>query len=137
MRIAAPLVVLLLATVAIRFGLVAQEDTTAAVELVRLTEENWDQYAPEGKEVDAIYGDLVLRNDRLVAVIAQPLASRNANMTVRTIAGALIDLTQREQQSDQLSAFYPGQRQYPFRAWSAAGRRRESARHWRHRPNHR
>lgn len=120
MRIAAPLIVLLLATVAIRFGLVAQEDTTAAVELVRLTEENWDQYAPEGKEVDAIYGDLVLRNDRLVAVIAQPLASRNANMTVRTIAGALIDLTQREQQSDQLSAFYPGQRQYPFRAWSAA-----------------
>ncbi|QDU39468.1 hypothetical protein Mal4_38130 [Maioricimonas rarisocia] len=118
MRIAAPFVVLLLATVAIRFGLVAQESSTPPVELVRLTEENWDQYAPGGKEVDAIYGDLVLRNDRLVAVIAQPLASRNANMTVRTVAGALIDLTQRDTQSDQLSAFYPGQRQYPFRSWN-------------------
>ncbi|MFG0333091.1 MAG: CehA/McbA family metallohydrolase [Maioricimonas sp. JB049] len=118
MRIAAPFVVLLLATVAIRYGLVAEESTSAPVELVRLSEENWDQYVPEGKEVDAIYGDLVLRNDRIVAVIAQPLASRHANMTVRTIAGALIDFTQRETQSDQLSAFYPGQRQYSFRSWN-------------------
>jgi hypothetical protein len=89
------------------------------VEIVRLTAENWSDYAPAGKEVDAIAGDYVLRNGHLTAVIAQPLDSRNANMTVKEIAGALIDLTTREQASDQLSAFYPGQRKFPYRAWKA------------------
>jgi hypothetical protein len=87
------------------------------VEIVRLTPENWSRFAPAGKEVDAIAGDYVLRNKHLTAVIAQPLDSRNANMTVKEVAGALLDLTTREQASDQLSAFYPGQRKFPFRAW--------------------
>lgn len=79
-----------------------------AVELVTLSPETWDAYAPRGKEVDAIYGDLVLRNDQLVAVIARPVAGRNANMTVRNVGGAVIDLASRREPNDQLSAYYPG-----------------------------
>ncbi len=80
----------------------------SAAELVRLSPANWDAYVPAGKEVDCIYGDYVLRNELIVAVIAEPLATRNANMTVRNVGGALIDLTFREAPNDQLSAFYPG-----------------------------
>ncbi|MHC4877334.1 MAG: CehA/McbA family metallohydrolase [Planctomycetota bacterium] len=90
------------------------------VQIARLDATNWDEFAPQGKEVDAIYGDFVLRNDHVVAVIAQPLASRNANMTVRDVGGCLIDLTVRWNQSDQLSAFYPGKRRFPYRSSSAS-----------------
>ena len=62
---------------------------------------------PEGKEVDCIYGDWVLRNDRIVAVIADALPTRHANMTVRNVGGAVIDSRFAMQQSDQLSAYYP------------------------------
>ena len=79
-----------------------------AADIVTLTPQTWDEFVPHGKEVDSIYGDYVMRNDRLVAVIANPIAGRNANMTVRDVRGAIIDLTGRHRQSDQLSAFYPG-----------------------------
>jgi hypothetical protein len=85
-----------------------------AAELVRLSAENWEKYAPQGKEVDAIYGDFVLRNDKLIAVIAQPLASRHANLTVKNVAGAIIDLTRRDRPNDQLSAYYPCGSRYSF-----------------------
>ncbi|MDB5341553.1 MAG: hypothetical protein JWN70_7172 [Planctomycetaceae bacterium] len=97
------------------------QDNTAPVEVARLTAENWKQFAPEGKEVDAIVGDIVMRNSYVTAVIAQPLPTRNANMTVKQIAGALIDFTTREAPSDQLSAYYPGQRQFAFREWQITG----------------
>jgi hypothetical protein len=93
-----------------------QKKQGGQVEIARLDADNWDQFAPLGKEVDAIYGDVVLRNDHLTAVIAQPIASRNANMTVRDIGGCLIDLSVRWNQSDQLSAFFPGARKYPYRS---------------------
>ena len=79
-----------------------------------LTEANWDRLVPKGKEVDAIYGDTVLQNEYLRAVIAAPGVTRNANMTVRNVGGCLIDLTARDHQSDQLSAFYPGRRAFNF-----------------------
>lgn len=85
-----------------------------AAEIAVLTPENWDEFAPAGKEADAIYGDYVLRNDRLVAVIAQPLPTRNANMTVRGVGGCLIDLTLRDEPNDQLSAYYPAAGRYPL-----------------------
>ncbi|MCA8987684.1 MAG: hypothetical protein KDA78_08600, partial [Planctomycetaceae bacterium] len=89
------------------------------VTLQVINEKNRDQVMPQGKEVDAIDGDLVLSNGLVTAVIAQPLATRNANMTVREIGGCLIDLTQLDAQSDQLSCYYPGSRVYAFRSWSA------------------
>ena len=79
-----------------------------------LTAVNWDNLIPKGKEVDAIYGDVVLQNSSLRAVIAKPVATRNANMTVRSVGGCLIDLTSRTHESDQLSAFYPARRAYAF-----------------------
>ena len=88
-----------------------------AVEIVVLNESNFNEYVPKGKEVDAIYGDIVLRNKYLTAVIARPVATRNANMTVRSVAGCLIDLTTSEYQSDQLSCLYPGASQYTYTEW--------------------
>lgn len=100
---------------------VQAQESAVPVEIARLTAENWEKFAPQGKEVDAIAGDIVLRNAFLTAVIAQPLATRHANMTVREVAGALIDFTTREQPSDQLGAFFPGQRQVAFREWKLFG----------------
>lgn len=86
----------------------------SAAELVVLTNANWDRFAPEGKEVDCILGDYALKSDRLWVVVAQPLPTRNANMFVKQVAGAVLDLTLTDQPNDQLSAFYPGKRQFPF-----------------------
>ena len=85
-----------------------------AAELATLSSANWDQLAPAGKEVDAIYGDFVLRSDRLVAVVAAPLPTRNANLTVKGVGGSLLDLTRRERQNDQLSCLYPHAGAYRF-----------------------
>ena len=79
-----------------------------AADLVALSPQTWERYIPRGKEVDAIYGDFAMANDQIVAVVANPRRGRNANMTVREVGGCLIDLTRRDRQSDQLSAFYPG-----------------------------
>src|SRR5262245_5725920 len=86
-----------------------------AADLVALSPQTWERYIPQGKEVDGIYGDFALANDQLIAVIANPRRGRNANMTVREVGGCLIDLTRRERQSDQLSAFYPGAQERDLR----------------------
>ena len=78
-----------------------------SADLVQLDNANWQEFAPRGKEVDAIYGDYVMRSDKLVAVIAQAISTRHANLTVRNVGGAVIDLTLRDHLNDQLSAFYP------------------------------
>jgi hypothetical protein len=83
-------------------------DSSRAADLVALSPQTWDRYIPEGKEVDGVYGDFALANDQIMSVIAFPKRERNANMTVRGVGGCLIDLTRRDRQSDQLSAFYPG-----------------------------
>lgn len=93
---------------------------------VILDKQNWDAYTPQGKEVDAIYGDAVLANSYLTAVIANPVATRNANMTVRNVGGCLIDLTANDHSSDQLSCFYPLQRKYTFGGLSISQSHSES-----------
>ncbi|MEP3482347.1 MAG: CehA/McbA family metallohydrolase [Fuerstiella sp.] len=80
----------------------------------QITEANYDQLVPIGKEVDAIYGDYVIANDKVSAVIAAPKFTRNANMTVRYVGGCLIDLAANGLQSDQLSAFYPGRTKFRY-----------------------
>lgn len=77
-----------------------------AGEIVRLGPDTW-KLAPAGKEVDAIYGDYLLRNDRVVAVIGDTVPGRNANMTCKSVQGAVIDFTLLETNNDQLSVFYP------------------------------
>jgi len=93
---------------------------------VVLSEENWERYAPHGKEVDAIYGDVVLANSYLTAVVANPVPTRNANMTVRQVGGSLIDLTANHHSSDQLSCFYTLKRQYTFSGTSVTSERMSS-----------
>src|SRR5262245_41434016 len=78
-----------------------------AADVVELAAANWSAFVPAGKEVDAIYGDHALRSDRLMAVVGRAVNTRNANMTVKNVGGALIDFTRRDVQSDQLSSFYP------------------------------
>ncbi len=95
-------------------GSTAADESPVAV--AELSESNWETLVPQGKEVDAIYGDMVLQNSHVRAVIAKPVATRNANMTVRAIGGCLIDLTTRKHESDQLSAFYPARRMFAFGA---------------------
>ncbi|MBL8812437.1 MAG: CehA/McbA family metallohydrolase [Planctomycetaceae bacterium] len=92
----------------------ATAQTPGPLRIEELTADNWEQLVPAGKEVDAIYGDYALHNDLITAIIARPLASRNANMTVKTVGGSLIDLAWREAESDQLSAFYPARRNRVF-----------------------
>ena len=45
-------------------------------QVIELTADNREELVPRGKEVDAINGDLLLRNDFLTAVIARPAATR-------------------------------------------------------------
>jgi hypothetical protein len=113
-------VVLVLLTLCLAPSLESANAISHPVVAAVLNEGNWDQLAPAGKETDAIYGDVVLSNQYLVAVIARPDALRNANMTVHEVGGCLIDLTTATDQSDQLSAYYPGQRRYAYRSWTAA-----------------
>lgn len=103
-------------TIALAFVLVPF--TVSAAEVAVLNEATWSEFAPAGKEVDAIYGDIVLRNDKLVAVIANPIDGRNANMTVKNVGGCLIDFTLRDKQNDQLQAFYPLGKAASFRGFS-------------------
>jgi hypothetical protein len=78
---------------------------------------------PAGKEADWIFGDHILRNDLIIAVIGDTLPTRNANMTVRNVGGAIIDLTTAGHPNDQLGCYWPGngQLQYAFAGASAAG----------------
>lgn len=99
---------------------ISADSATNQVEVTILNEKNWDEFAPAGKEVDAIYGDIVIRNQHLIAVIARPVGTRNANMTVRNVGGCLIDLTARDFESDQLSCFYPAGTDYAYRDYSAS-----------------
>lgn len=85
-----------------------------ATELFKLSESNWDQCAPSGKEVDAIYGDIVVKTDKLTMVIAAARKGRNANMTVRDVGGCIIDFTSTAKSNDQLSCFYPGGKMFQF-----------------------
>lgn len=68
----------------------------------------------EGKEVDWIYGDYLIQNDIISAVIAAPVPTRDANLTVRAIGGSIIDLSLRKPSNDQLSAYIPTGARYLF-----------------------
>lgn len=93
---------------------VLREAHVDAADLLTLTAENWDDIAPRGKEVDAIYGDYVLRNEHVVVVVGRPVAGRNANMSVRSVGGSIIDFTRRAKPNDQLTAYFPGGARFTF-----------------------
>jgi len=85
-------------------------EMAAAAERITLTPENWADNVPRGKESDAIIGDTVLRNDRIVCAIADPrlMSGRSASRwAIPNVAGAVLDLTRRDDPRDLLTAFYP------------------------------
>ena len=94
--------------------LTAPASPAFSAEIARLDATNWSKLAPRGKEVDAIYGDVVLKNDHITAVVAFPTPTRHANLTVKNVGAALIDLTTNRPSNDQLSAYYPLAARYAF-----------------------
>ena len=98
---------------------VALSRSASGAEIALLTPETIAEFAPRGKEADAIFGDIVLRNEHVVAVVAQPLPTRNANMTVKNVGGCLIDFTSSKHPNDQLSAFFPLGKATNWRGWAS------------------
>jgi len=72
----------------------------------RLTPDNW-HLVPGGKEVDSIYGDIVMRNDKVVAVIGSALPNRQLNLRINRAQGCLLDFTTLAENNDQLTVFHP------------------------------
>src|SRR5689334_5934834 len=62
-----------------------------AAEVVRLQEANWDGTVPQGKEVDAIYGDWVLRNRHPTAVIGEAVDAGHAGTAKLVFRGPATD----------------------------------------------
>lgn len=102
----------LMTTVAVCCLFLAGMRGTIAASVETIGPEN--RFPLQGKEADWIDGDFVLRSDTLVAVIARPGKTRDANMTTRGAGGGLIDLTRVDMPSDQLSCFYPAAGRYQF-----------------------
>ena len=74
-----------------------------------------------GKEVDWIYGDYLMKNDQLSVIIAAPLSTRDANMTIRNIGASILDFTLNHPSNDQLSAYTPTAGRYLFHDPSNGG----------------
>jgi hypothetical protein len=94
----------------VALGLAAVAAVAAAAEKFTLAPDRFAQDAPPGRKADAVCGDSVLRNDRLVAVIADPeiWPGRSGSRKSRdNLEGRLIDLTTRSDPSDQLDLFDP------------------------------
>lgn len=62
---------------------------------------------PKGKEVDGMIGDWIMKNDKVIAVIAAAYPDREANQMVSSIQGAVIDFTTLASNNDQLVVYYP------------------------------
>jgi hypothetical protein len=62
---------------------------------------------PKGKSIDAIDGDWIMKNDRVILIIGDAFFGREANMRVQSIQGAVIDFTTLADNRDYLAAFFP------------------------------
>ena len=62
---------------------------------------------PKGKSIDAIDGDWIMKNDKVILVIGDAFFGREANMRVQSIQGAVIDFTTLSDNRDYLAAFFP------------------------------
>lgn len=76
----------------------------------------YPEFEPDlkGKEVDWIYGDYLMKNDQISVVIAAPISTRDANLTVREIGGSILDLSLNQFSNDELSAYIPAAGRYQF-----------------------
>ena len=106
------IIVLCLLCLTICFASSLSSARTSAAELSVITAGNEPRIS--GKEVDWIYGDYLMRNDQISVVIAAPLATRDANLTIRNIGGSMLDLTLNDPSNDQLGVYTPASGRYFF-----------------------
>jgi hypothetical protein len=65
---------------------------------------------PHGKEVDAIYGDYLLRSDKIAVTLGGTAAFRDANVNTQSVQGAVMDLVRLDLpggDNDLLDEYYP------------------------------
>ncbi|HCN84393.1 MAG TPA: hypothetical protein DIT07_12350, partial [Sphingobacteriaceae bacterium] len=77
-----------------------------AAEIIKITAST-RHLVPKGKATDAIDGDWIMKNDKVVAVIANAVYGREVNMRVQSVQGAVIDFTSLVDNNDYLAAFFP------------------------------
>ena len=75
-------------------------------EIVPLDKDNW-HLVPGGKEVDAIYGDHLMRNDKVVVVIGSAIPNRQLNLRISQAQGTVVDFALVGSRNDQLTAYQP------------------------------
>ena len=95
--------------IALLLALITIARQSRAAEVVKIGPEH-ARLLPHGKEVDAIHGDYLLRNDKVVATIGGIASFRDANVNTQAVQGAVIDLARLDLaggDNDLLSAFYP------------------------------
>lgn len=79
---------------------------TQAAQIATLDKDNW-HLVPAGKEVDAIYGDFVLKNDKVVIVVGSALPNRQLNLRISGAQGSVVDFALLSSNNDQLTVFHP------------------------------
>jgi len=80
--------------------------SASAARIVTLDEKNWN-LVPAGKEVDAIYGDFLMKNDKVVVVIGSTLFNRQLNLRISSAQGSVVDFALLSSNNDQLTVFHP------------------------------
>ncbi|SIO55681.1 hypothetical protein SAMN05444166_5127 [Singulisphaera sp. GP187] len=78
-------------------------------EIVKIGPEH-SRLLPAGKEVDAIFGDYLLRSDRIAATVGGVASVRDANVNTQAVQGAVLDLVRLDLaggNNDLLDAYYP------------------------------
>lgn len=85
----------------INFSLVAK-----AGEIIQISEST-RYLIPSGKSPDAIDGDWIMKNDKVIVVIGDAVAGREANMRAQSVQGSVIDFTSIADNNDYLVAYYP------------------------------
>lgn len=83
--------------------------TLHAAEAVVLNAANM-HLLPHGKEVDAVYGDYLMRSDKIAVTLGGPAAFRDANVNTQCVQGAVLDLVRLDLpggDNDLLDAYYP------------------------------
>ena len=97
------------------FVVLATGVQTYAAELVTLSEKNYKEYAPAGKEADAEIGDYVMRNDKIAATIGNPYAMPGGHGSRTSTFGYfggyfsnIIDLVRRDSPNDLLQLYMTG-----------------------------
>ena len=102
--------------------MVSLQTAWATPEVFQIGSHNVDQL-PKGKEADGILHDLVIRNDKVEALIAFDSPRRRANMGTfygdnGQTPGCLYDLTLRGSDNDQITVFSPSNQRGPVTAVS-------------------